>query len=308
MPRPRTKSDPEDDAGPVRHFTWKGVISFGLVEIPVGLRSAESRSELKLSFLDRRDFAPVGYERYNKTTGKPVPWEEIVRGYEHEDGEFVILSDEDLKRANVRASQTIEIVSFAASSDIDPIYLDTPYYVLPLKKGSKSYALLRDTLENSSKVGIAHYVMRTRGHVAVLTAREHVLLLQNLRYQTEVVPVSSLHLTKEDLEAEISDRERKVAERLVQGMTARFKPQEHHDAYHDDLLALIQKRVKTGQTKMSSEPAVEAPTSGSRIVDLLPLLEKSVDAVGGARAKATRAKGKPASARTNRAPARTRRA
>ena len=308
MPRPRTKTDSEDDGGPVRHFTWKGVISFGLVEIPVGLRSAESRSELKLSFLDRRDYAPVGYERYNKTTGKPVPWEEIVRGYEHEDGEFVILSDEDLKRANVRASQTIEIVSFAAIADIDPIYLDTPYYVLPLKKGSKSYALLRDTLEHSSKVGIAHYVMRTRGHVAVLTAREHVLLLQNLRYQTEVVPVSSLHLTKEDLEAETSDRERKVAERLVQGMTARFKPQEHHDAYHDDLIALIQKRVKTGQTKMSSEPAEEAPTHGSRIVDLLPLLEKSVDAVGGARAKTTRAKGKTASARASRAPARTRRA
>lgn len=308
MSRPRTKTESEENGGPVRQYTWKGVISFGLVEIPVGLRSAESRSELKLSFLDRRDFAPVGYERYNKTTGKPVPWEEIVRGYEAEDGEFVILSDEDLKRANVRASQTIEIVSFAAISDIDPIYLDTPYYVLPLKKGSKSYGLLRDTLENSSKVGIAHYVMRTRGHVAVLTAREHVLLLQNLRYQSEIVPVASLDLGKDDLGAATSDRERKVADRLVQGMTARFKPQEHHDAHYDDLLALIRKRIKGGQTKTSSEPAEEAAPRGPRIVDLLPLLEKSIAAVGGGRAKPSATKPKAARASTRRAPARSRRA
>ncbi len=307
MPRPRARTEPEE-GGPNRPYTWRGVISFGLVEIPVGLRPAESRSELKLSFLDRRDFAPVGYERYNKTTGKPVPWENIVRGYEHEDGEFVILSDADLKRANVRATQTIEIVSFAPAEDIDPIYLDTPYYVLPLKKGGKAYALLRDTLERSNKVGIAHYVMRTRGHVAAITARDHVLLLQNLRYQTEIVPVSSLHLAKADLDAATSDRERKMSEQLVQGMTAHFNPQEHHDAYHDDLLALIRKRIKSGATEQSTEPAEEAVPRGSRIVDLLPLLEKSVDAVGSSRRKPAHAKPKAASARAHRAPARTRRA
>jgi DNA end-binding protein Ku len=261
-------------------YLWKGSLSFGLVEIPVGLLSAESSHELKFTFLDRRDYSPVGYQRYNKKTEKPVPWEDIVRGYEYEDGEYVIMSDDDLKRANLKSTQSIEILSFVDAKEVEPIHFETPYYVVPLKKGSKAYGLMRDTLTRTGMVGIARYVMRTRQHIAALTVRDHVLLLQNLRYQHEIVPVKDLDLEARDLGAPVSEREIKVAEQLVKGMTARFEPGEFKDEYYEDLMALIEKRAKAGQTESVEAPLAEAPVRGTRIVDLLPLLEKSLASAG----------------------------
>lgn len=258
-------------------YVWKGSLSFGLVEIPVGLLSAESREhELRFNLLDRRDYAPIGNRRYNKKTEETVEWEDVVKGYEHDEGEYVILTDDDFKRANVRATQSIEIVSFAYAEELDPIYFETPYYVVPLRKGSKAYALLRDTLEKAGKVGIARYVMKTRQHVAALTVREGVLLLQNLRYAHEVVPVKDLELTKGDLEVPVSKREIDMAEKLIAGMTAEFRPDEFKDDYYNDLMALIEKRAKAGQTESVDAPVEDAPIRGTRVVDLLPLLEKSL--------------------------------
>jgi DNA end-binding protein Ku len=261
-------------------YLWKGSLSFGLVEIPVGLLSAESSHELKFSFLDRRDYAPVGYQRYNKKTEKPVAWEDIVRGYEYESGEYVIMSDDDLKRANLKSTQSIEILSFVDAKEVEPIYFETPYYVVPLKKGSKAYGLMRDTLERTGRVGIARYVMKTRQHIAALTVRDNVLLLQNLRYQHEIVPVKDLDLETGDLGAAVSEREVKVAEQLVKGMTAKFEPGVFKDDYYEDLMALIEKRAKAGQTESVEAPLAEAPIRGTRIVDLLPLLEKSLASAG----------------------------
>ena len=261
-------------------YLWKGSLSFGLVEIPVGLLPAESRNELKFSFLDRRDFAPVGYQRYNKKTEKPVPWEDIVRGYEYEDGEYVIMSDDDFKRANLKSTQSIEILSFVEEKEVDPILLETPYYMVPLKKGSKAYGLMRDTLERTGMVGIARYVMKTRQHIAALSVRDNVLLLQNLRFQHEIVPVKDLDLEAGDLGASVSDREIKVAEQLVKGMTAKFDPGEFKDDYFEDLMGLIEKRAKAGQTESVEAPLEDAPVRGTRVVDLLPLLEKSLAGAG----------------------------
>jgi len=137
----------------MEHALWKGRISFGLVEIPVRLWPAVKANELSFSLLDRRDFSPVGNKRYNKETGKEVPWDDVVRGFEYEPDEYVVLSDEELRRANVAAHETIEIMEFVDQNEIDPMYYETPYYVTPLQKGSKSYALLRDALETERAGG-----------------------------------------------------------------------------------------------------------------------------------------------------------
>lgn len=141
---------------------WKGHLQFGLVSIPVGIYSAEESRELSFSLLDRRDFAPVGYQRINKVSGEEVPWEEIVKGYEYEEGEYVVLGDEDFKRANPEATQTIDIMAFVDLEEIDPMYFDRPYFLAPTKGGEKGYAILREALAETGKAGIARVVLRTR--------------------------------------------------------------------------------------------------------------------------------------------------
>ena len=285
-------------------YLWKGSLSFGLVEIPVGLLSAESPDSLHFTFLDRRDYSPVGYQRYNKKTEKPVPWEDVVRGYEYDSGEYVIMSDDDFKRANPKATQSIEIVSFVDADELEPIYFETPYYVVPLQKASKAYGLMRDTLKRTDKVGVARYVMKTRQHVAALMVRDNVLLLQNLRYAHEIVPVKKLDLDAADLGRPASEREIKVAEQLVKGMSGKFDPTEFTDTYYDDLMALIEKRAKAGQTESVEAPLEERPVRGTRVVDLLPLLEKSLASRG--KKGAARERETPAPKRTaKRRPSRT---
>jgi DNA end-binding protein Ku len=289
----------------VARYIWKGSLSFGLVEIPVGLLSAESSDVLKFTYLDRRDFAPVGYKRYNKKTEKPVEWEDVVRGYEYEDGQYVIMSDDDFKRANLEATRRVEIVSFVDVEEVDPIYFETPYYVVPLSRGSRAYALLRDTLKRTGKLGIASYVMKTRQHVAALMVRDDVLVLQNLRYAKDIVPVKDLEVDASELRP-ASEKEIKVAEQLVRGMSEKFDPAAFHDEYSEDLHALIEKRARAGQTESVEPPLGEAPVRGTRVVDLLPLLEKSLSAAG--RKKAPRAAPPRAGKRTtSRTPAATRR-
>lgn len=261
-------------------FLWKGTLSFGLVEIPVGLLSAESADGLRFSYLDRRDYAPVGYQRYNKKTEKPVAWEDVVKGYEYDTGEYVIMSDDDFKRANLRATRSIEIVSFADAAEVEPIFFETPYYVVPLTRGSKAYGLMRDTLKRTGKVGIARYVMKTRQHVAALMVRDDVLVLQNLRYQHSIVPVKELDIDPADLGKAVSEREIRVAEQLVEGMSEKFDPAAFTDEYYDDIMKVIEKRAKAGQTESVEAPLEERPLKGTRVVDLLPLLEKSLSAAG----------------------------
>src|SRR5712671_1071382 len=171
---------------------WKGSLSFGLVEIPVTLRPALETKELSFTLLNRKDFAPVGYKRYDKSTGREVPYSEIVRGYEYRPDEYVVLTDAELRRANAKATQTVEIVEFVDANEIDPLFFDTPYYVEPQKKGSKAYSLLRDALEKSGRVGIARVVLRTRQHVAALLVRSKALVLNVLRYSHELRPIADL--------------------------------------------------------------------------------------------------------------------
>src|SRR5437879_3657728 len=166
---------------------WKGAISFGLVNVPVELYSAQKRSaELDLTMLDKRDLAPVGYQRVNKATGKAVPWEDVVKGYEYQDDKYVVLSEEDFRRANPEASKTVDIVAFVELAEIAPLYFETPYYLGPSKRGEKAYALLRDAMAKAGKAGIATVVIRTKQYLAALIPRDEALVLNTLRCHKEV--------------------------------------------------------------------------------------------------------------------------
>lgn len=257
---------------------WKGAISFGLVHIPVEMHTAVQEHDLDLTMLDKRDFSPIGFKRYNKGNGKEVTWDHIIKGYEYQDGEYVVLTDEDLKRANVSATQTIDIVAFVDAADVALIYYEQPYYLAPGKGGDKVYALLRETLRKSGKVGIATVVIRTKQHLCALVCMDDAIMLNTLRYDSEIRSADELKLPPASMKAAgISDKELQMALSLVEGMAEDWKPAQYHDTYHDDVLALVQKKIKAGQTKAITvaEPERKAASSGN-VIDLVALLQQSL--------------------------------
>ena len=274
---------------------WKGAISFGLVHIPVGLYSAEKRNSFDLTMLDRRTMKPVGFKRYNKETGEDVSWDDIVKGYEYEKDRYVVLTEDDFKRANVEATQTIDILSFGDGDEIPSMYFETPYYLAPDKRGHKGYALLRETLKQTGKVAIANVVIRTRQYVAALMPVGDIIVMNTLRYANELRGADELEVPSSNLKAVgVNPREVEMARKLVDGMTAKWDPDEYRDSYHEDLLALIEKRVQAGQTEVITEPSEEGeerPAKGE-VIDLMALLKRSVETKG----KAGRA-ARPAKAR-----------
>jgi len=273
---------------------WKGSISFGLVNIPVGLYSAETRDEIHFKLLDKKTMSPIHYKRVSEESGKEVAWEEHVRGYEYEKGKFVVLSDEDLKRAAPEATQTIDISDFVDLEDIDPLYFDKPYYLAPDKKGMKSYALLRETLRRTGKVGIAKVVIRTRQYLSAVVARGDVLTLELLRYAHELRDPSELEVPKG--KEGVSERELEMAERLVEGMVEAWDPEKYKDDYRRDLMKMIEERVEAGQLEASPEPAPKpARQAGGQVVDLMALLKRSVEEGGGTKKPAHKAAAKKTS-------------
>jgi DNA end-binding protein Ku len=261
---------------------WKGSISFGLVNIPVGLYSAENRNSFDLDLLDKRTLTPVGFKRYNKETGKDVSWNDIVKGYEYEKGKYVVLTDEDFRRANVEATQTVEIVKFVEASEIAPIYFETPYYLAPQKRGEKGYALLREILIKNQKTAIANVVIRTRQYVAALMPLGDVIVMTTLRYANEIRPANNLDVPSRNLKSlRITAKEIDMGNRLGEGMSGKWNPKEFHDTYHEDLMALIEKRIKAGRTETidESEPKGKKRQEG-RVIDLMALLKKSVQRRG----------------------------
>lgn len=270
---------------------WKGSITFGLVNIPVGLYSAEKREEVSFHLLDRRNMSRVRYKRVNEKTDKEVPWEETVRGYEYQEGKYVVLTDEDLRRASPEKTQTVDILDFVDLDGIDPRYFDKPYYLAPDKRGAKSYALLRETLRRTRKVGIASVVIRTKQYLAAMSVHEDVLVLDILRYGHELRDWDDLDLPKGN--EGVSERELDMAERLVGGMVSEWDPDRYKDTYVEDMMAMIERRVKAGQTEASPEPEEEEkrPARG-QVVDLMALLKQSVEK--GGEKKSTAAKKAPA--------------
>ena len=258
---------------------WKGAISFGLVNVPVELFSAEKRSsELDLTMLDKRDLAPVGYKRYNKSTGEDVPWAEIVKGYEYDDDKYVVLSDEDFRRANVEASKTVDIQAFVDLKDIPPLYFETPYYLAPGKRGEKAYALLRDAMKKAGKAGIATVVIRTRQYLAAVLPQDDVLLMDTLRYADEIKAADELGVPSGALHHKVSAREIDMALRLIDDMSEKWRPEKFKDTYRDDLMARIKEKIKEGQTEEITAPEKgEKEPARADVIDLMALLKKSVE-------------------------------
>jgi DNA end-binding protein Ku len=257
---------------------WRGTLSFGLVEIPVALRPAVSSDELSFTLLDRKDFSPVGYRRYNKKTGREVPWEQIVRGYEYEPDEYVVLTEEELKNAHPEQTQTIEILEFVEEREVDPVLFETPYYLEPQKRNSKGYILLHKALADTGRAGIARLVLRTRQRLAAVIPRGPVLALDLLRYSYEVREPSEVAPVKTKGPGSISKAEIQMAERLIEDMTVKWDPEKYQDDYRESVMALVEKKVKSGHThEIVDKVEKRARTTRGEVMDLMPLLKQSLE-------------------------------
>ncbi|SCY01149.1 DNA end-binding protein Ku [Nitrosospira sp. Nl5] len=261
---------------------WKGAISFGLVHIPVALHSATSEEGLNFDWLDKRTMDPVGYKRINKKTGKEIDRENIVKGIEYEDGQYVILSQEEIAAAYPKTTQTIEIETFVSNTDIPFFYLERPYYIAPINKGAKVYALLREALRKTQRVGIARVVIQTKQHLAVLVPSGPVLVLNLLRWGNEIRAWENLDLPAEGVTAAgITEKELKMAEQLINDMSSTWNPENYRDSFKDEIMKLVQQKAETGDIQFVVQPEqTETPRGGAQILDLTELLQRSLKKTG----------------------------
>lgn len=261
------------------HPIWKGTISFGLVNIPVGLFSAQGKeAKLEFNLLDKKDLSPIGYKKINKRTGEEVSSGEMVKGYQLEDGNYVVLTDEDFKRANAKATQTVEILDFVDLSEIHPVYFEKPYFLAPVGRGAKGYALLREALKKSGKAGVARVVIHSREYIGVVVPYGRALVLDLLRYAGELKDPQELELPEEDLqELGVSDKEMDMAQRLIESMIAGWEPAKYHDSYREELKGYITRKAQAGETARVEEVAEAAPKPSAEVIDLMSLLKKSIE-------------------------------
>lgn len=287
---------------------WKGAISFGLVHIPVGLHTATTESGVDFDWLDRRSMDPVGYKRINKRTGKEIESKDIVKGVEYEDGQYVIISPDEIADAYPRTTQTIEIQQFVEAAEVSFVYLERPYYVAPINKGQKVYALLRDTLVQSGKIGIAKVVIQTKQHLAALIPMGDALVLNLMRWGDDVKSVEGLDLPKSGAKSmSPSASELKMAKMLVEEMSAEWDPADYQDEFKAAIMGLVEQKVKAGKTETVIEPQEETPAYADNVIDLTELLQRSLrggTSKGRAKAEAKPAKkSAPRSAAVKKAPA-----
>lgn len=258
---------------------WKGAITFGLVHIPVTLRAASRRNDLDFDWLDSRDMAPVGYQRINKRTGERIDGEHIVKGYRYEGDEYVLMSDDDFRQANPEATQTVDILGFVDAAEVSPSYFEAPYYLEAGKRGEKGYALLREVMKRSGRIGVATLVMHSKQHLAAVRAEGPVLVLNTMRFADEMLSAEDLYVPPEDLAAVgVGTRELEMAQQLVDQMTQPWQPQQYRDTYREDLLARIEAKIQAGQTHTlaaAGEDAASAPR-GAEVIDLMAALRQSV--------------------------------
>lgn len=272
---------------------WKGSISFGLVTIPVHVYSATRARALRFRQLDRHDKSPIREKRINEATGKEVPWEDLVKGYEYEEDSFVILEPEDFERANVKATETIEIMQAVPRDALEPEYLDTPHFIVPTKAGVKAYHLLRETLLRTDRLAIATIVMRGHQHLAALLPHEDVLMLELLRFAFELKSVADLDLDYDISAPEARPKEIEMAEQLVTALDAPWQPKQYRDDYRDDLLAFIGRKAKSGDKPVRSARRKKREEP-DEVVDIMELLKQSVSEArksGGAQPEGSKRQG-----------------
>ncbi|CAB5103521.1 non-homologous end joining protein Ku [Burkholderia cenocepacia] len=264
---------------------WKGAISFGLVHVPVQLFPATRTVKPSFRMLDKRSMDPIGYRQINKRTGKEVTREDIVRGYEYEKERYVVLTDDEIRAANPESTQTVDILTFVDEDAVSFLYLDTPYYLVPDRKGEKVYALLRDALKDSGKIGIALVVMRDRQHLGALIPVGPMLALDTLRWQEELRPLDELSVPADDAKgAGVTARELGMAKKLIDDMSGKWTPDEYHDTFRDDILELVERKVRAGKIEEIEDRPAQTGRAASNVVDLTELLKRSLKGGAGARA------------------------
>jgi DNA end-binding protein Ku len=262
---------------------WRGAISFGLIYVPVELHTASKENTLPLHMLDRRDFAPIGFHRVNKNTGKEVDWGNIVKGFEYKKGEFVALADADFKHANVKASETIQIDTFCDVAQIASMYYEKPYYLAPAKGGDKVYTLLREALDSTNKVAVATFVMHQRQHLCAISPQGAALMLLTLRFADEVLSATEYKTT-----AKISPAELSMAKQLVQSMQGTFDATKFKDTYRADLKRRVQEKIRNKETHsldVVEPPSEERPKA--QVIDLMSALKASLAKSGRSAPKST---------------------
>ena len=254
---------------------WKGSISFGLVNIPIALYPATRREELKFRLLRKTDLSPVNYKRVAEKDGKEVPWDQIVKGYEYEKGKYVVLQDEDFQRVDIEATQTVDIQDFVELDEIDPIFFYKPYYLEPQKGGDKAYALLRDALKDSKKVGVAKVVIKTREYLAGVKPEDGALVLELMHFADELADTSKLHIPKK---VEVGKREMTMAKSLIDSMSSKWNPEKYKDDYREALMEVIEEKVEAGGKEIEEKPK-KAPKP-TKVIDLVSVLQKSLEETG----------------------------
>jgi DNA end-binding protein Ku len=254
---------------------WKGSISFGLVNIPIALYPATRREELKFRLLRKSDLSPVNYKRVAEKDGKEVPWDEIVKGYEYEKRKYVVLKDEDFERVDLEATQTVDIQDFVDQEEIDPMFFYKPYYLEPQKGGDKAYALLRDALKDSNKVGIAKVVIKTRQYLAGVKPEDSALVLELMHFADELVDTGKLRVPRK---TEVGKREINMAKSLIDSMSSKWNPEKYRDDYREALMEVIEEKVEAGGKEIEEKPR-KAPKP-TKVIDLVSVLQKSLEQTG----------------------------
>jgi len=255
---------------------WKGSISFGLVNIPIALYPATRREELKFRLLRKSDLSPVNYKRVAEKDGKEVAWDQIVKGYEYEKGKYVVLKDEDFQRVDLEATQTVDIKDFVDQEEIDPMFFYKPYYLEPQKGGDKAYALLRDSLKDTNKVGVAKVVIKTRQYLAGVKPEDGVLVLELMHFADELADPEKLRVPKK---MEVGKPEMNMAKSLIDGMTSKWEPEKYKDDYREALMDVIEEKVEAGGKEIEEKPR-KAPKP-TKVIDLVSVLQKSLEQTGG---------------------------
>ncbi len=264
---------------------WKGSISFGLVNIPIALYPATRREELSFRLLGKGDLSPVNYKRVAEKDGKEVPWEQIVKGYEYEKGKYVVL----IQRVDLEATQTVDIKDFVDQDEIDPMFFYKPYYLEPQKGGDKAYALLRDALEESEKVGIAKVVIKTRQYLAGVKPEDGALVLELMHFADELADTGKLHVPKK---VEVGKREMNMAKSLIDSMSSKWNPSKYRDDYREALMEVIEEKVEAGGKEIEGKPR-KAPKP-TKVIDLVSVLQKNLEETGAKRKTTAKSRGKKA--------------
>jgi DNA end-binding protein Ku len=249
---------------------WTGTLSFGLINIPIRLYSATLDRGLNFDILHKKDLSPIRYARICKSDGKEIPYEDVVKGYQYQKGDYVVLVNEDFKRANLKKTKSIEILDFVDENEIDPIYYEKPYYLEPGKGADKAYVLLRESLKKSKKVGIARFVFHHREHIGVIKPHDQIIMLDQLRYESEIKKPSQLHIPES---AKMSKQEVTMALKLIEQLSSHFHPEEYHDTYTEELKEIIEEKAKGKKPR----PSKEKEPKVTDVKDIMRMLKESLE-------------------------------